>query len=1630
MSTIFRRLGAFLCAFLIIALTTVFPAAAADLVIHTVAGVAPAEGSTGYSVTNGGFSGDFGPATSANLTQPTHLRVDANDNLYILDGNDGYQRSRVRRVDAATGIITTVAGNGYTYNSAVDGGLATDSGITLSDIALDGQGNLYLNDLVPLSATGGFYATRVRRVDAKTGIITTVAGIAGPQTNTSGVDNGGPATSAYLQPAANIGRATSLAANSAGVFYFVSEVYIGPYYTSPNTPPNPDYGQLQMVSGGLISGFPQGVYQVPQTPPYSDSVATSLVFLSPAGGLYGYYHQMVGTMSPNSFTPIAGVDCFYITPAFNPFSPDGSPALTTALTRPHTSTMDPTFDADALLDIAVAPNGDVYYTAGNVALVRKVSAAAGTVSTVAGSAKDYGQNTPGAGFAGDGGPPTSAWLTQPNGLCLDSHGSLYIVDSGNNVVRMVSLPIPEAIVINQMVATSGVAEIIDPHSASGTVGAVFGITLIANNNPTGYTAVGLPPGLALDAASGVLSGTPTASGTFHVYATAQSANGPGRDSLTLIIYGAPGTPIITSENSATGTLGDSFVFQLVATPAPTVYGATGLPPGLSVDAGSGLISGVPTTRADTFLVTVTAGNATGTAVSALNINILAPVSPRPAITSPLTATGTCLSPFTYTVTTSGDTTGGGIYVSSLPDGLTFDLISTISGTPTVAGIFNVSLIASYYPAAAETTSAMLTLTIVPATEVAPVINECTATVGDQPATTVATDDVVTFYADASDAIQNPLTYTWDFGDGSTDDGNLALHNYANAGTYTATLTVSDGTLSVQASPPPINVLAPPSGGDGMFSISEFGQSDKNPLNGMAIRVLDSNGGILDLQVLLNAANASAFTVSTAFGVANDSLPGTRFLKQFFAHGLYVATSVATLPATGAAQGKARKTLAIGAREAQDAPALEGILPPSTNQIGWSAIKGKFAFGPKAHAKDTVAFTGTIILPDGFNHAVDQEFWIGIGNIVDRVTVSSKGRAKSKSALGRISALSIKYPAKTAVKKAKGSKPAPPANQATVNVALSMAGMSAAGFDTEGILPQLLPGEEKKKSLTRNIQVLMELAGVPYEMNPPLAVDFTLSKKKDSGTISALKAVKGAPAPVLLTRDQAIAKVTTAVLAALAGTSFAAYAPQDMLAPGDVVGPAMPDSTLTLNVASASWFFFIDLAPSFMFAHPVQYVLVDAATGTLTSENAQWWPLLNTQALYGDSVERARTPDRFAPPYQPLLPAALPAGAAAASAPRRATRGIPAGKRGPLGKKVAVLYDAGNEEMFRANVDRMELFLAGSADFNMVTVLKAPETTTAKLISTIQTVAGNLASDDLFLLYITCHGLEPTTPTRNFKFDQKGAEGGTFAEDMANLGTYLIHDSRKGQPGTDNVKPCNIDIILDTCFSGGAINPLVTLFSNRPEYMVNVFTAADANNSSAGFDSFHSPGGVYTFALVDDMITKLAGHQGPGFLTALEFNQALLESSAVAKKTADTYKPIIVVPNAQVALLNRAVHWQAGGVVASYLETGPHGEEQDLPLQYISFGKVALQTGNTYAQDGSISGQISGLFLHARTSDGIKVFVPNTTTVLGPVKDQNPQDPLNTTSNQAGYGYLTPFYWNETLNSGVIEMVLPPGGVQK
>src|ERR1700678_1772902 len=256
----------------------------------------------------------------------------------------------------------------------------------------------------------------------------------------------------------------------------------------------------------------------------------------------------------------------------------------------------------------------------------------------------------------------------------------------------------------------GAPAITSTTTVSGTVGSTFSYQVAATNTPTSYAATGLPGGLSVNTATGLISGTPTSAATDTVTLSATNGSGTGNATLTLTIHAAATpAPAITGATSASGTVESAFSYQITATNTPISYAAAGLPAGLSVNTGTGLISGTPTTSAtSTVALSATNGSGTGNASLTLTINPDPPATP--AITSANSASGTAGSALSYQIVASNIPAS---YVAAgLPAGLSVNTATgLISGTPTTAGTSTVSVSATN---SGGTGNAILTLTIVSA----------------------------------------------------------------------------------------------------------------------------------------------------------------------------------------------------------------------------------------------------------------------------------------------------------------------------------------------------------------------------------------------------------------------------------------------------------------------------------------------------------------------------------------------------------------------------------------------------------------------------------------------------------------------------------------------------------------------------------------------------------------------------------------------------------------------------------------------------------------------------------------------------------------------------------------------------
>jgi len=402
------------------------------------------DASTGIITTvagNGGFtfSGDGGPATAASLNHPGGVALDTNGNLFIADAYN----CRIRRVDATTGTITTVAGNGQ-FSFSGDGGPATAAALWFPiGVRVDTGGNLFVADL---------YNKRVRRVDASTGIITTFAG--NGQSGLSG--DGGPATSAAMTPVgvaldssgnlviadegsrrvrrvdASTNIVTTVAGNGDFCFYGDGGPALAASLCAPqglSADPsgnllaydtnngrirriNTATGDITTVAGGgnpadgLGDGGPATQAKFGGSGVTAD--AHGNIFLTD----WGNYRVRRVDAATGIITTVAGSG------GRGGNSGDGGPATLATLAQPQ----------DVVLDRVA----DLFISTG--AVIRRVDAVTGLITTYAGGGSTSGGFTP---YCGDGGPAINACLFAPRGLAMDAVGNLFIADSGNNRIRRV-----------------------------------------------------------------------------------------------------------------------------------------------------------------------------------------------------------------------------------------------------------------------------------------------------------------------------------------------------------------------------------------------------------------------------------------------------------------------------------------------------------------------------------------------------------------------------------------------------------------------------------------------------------------------------------------------------------------------------------------------------------------------------------------------------------------------------------------------------------------------------------------------------------------------------------------------------------------------------------------------------------------------------------------------------------------------------------------------------------------------------------------------------------------------------------------------------------------------------------------
>ena len=315
-----------------------------------------------------------GFATATVLAGPHSVVVDSSGNIYIADADD----NRVRVVSQTTSRITTFAGAGN-YGFSGDGSAANAAEVnTPNAVGVDPSGNVYFVDL---------FNFRVRMV-SKSGAISTVAGNGAFRF----AGDGGSA------PGAQMNGPSAVAVSAA------SGVYISDTNNQRIRQINSS-GVIATAAGNGTPGFA------------GDGGAGSSAQVAFPGGIVAdasgnlYFadtgNQRVRKIANGTISTVAGNGS-------TGYSGDGGSAVSASLNSPSA--------------LALDSAGNLYIADYSNNVIRKVSN--GVISTVAGSGL--------YAYTGDGGLATAAGLNGPMGLALDASGNLYIADSGNHVVRIVT----------------------------------------------------------------------------------------------------------------------------------------------------------------------------------------------------------------------------------------------------------------------------------------------------------------------------------------------------------------------------------------------------------------------------------------------------------------------------------------------------------------------------------------------------------------------------------------------------------------------------------------------------------------------------------------------------------------------------------------------------------------------------------------------------------------------------------------------------------------------------------------------------------------------------------------------------------------------------------------------------------------------------------------------------------------------------------------------------------------------------------------------------------------------------------------------------------------------------------------
>ena len=326
-----------------------------------------------------GFAGDGGPAKTALLNGPFDIAFDAAGNLYFTDTFN----NRIRRVDAQSGVISTLAGNGEA-GYAGDGGPATEASLNEPyGIVLDRAGNIFIADRLN---------RRVRRIDAASGIISTLAGTG----EAAYGGDGGPAAQAGLA------EPNGLAFDAAERHLYIADVA--------------DHRvRIVNLAAGTIATF-AGTGKAEHSGDGGKAREAGVfgaraVKLAADGTLYILERQ---GSSLRAVDPATGIITTVAGTTARGYGGDGGPALEAVF--------------DAPKEMAIDRDGSLLIVDTENHAIRRIDRATGIVTNVAGGRK---------GTGGDGGPATQAGLDRPHGAVVGPDGAIYIGDTNNHRIRKV-----------------------------------------------------------------------------------------------------------------------------------------------------------------------------------------------------------------------------------------------------------------------------------------------------------------------------------------------------------------------------------------------------------------------------------------------------------------------------------------------------------------------------------------------------------------------------------------------------------------------------------------------------------------------------------------------------------------------------------------------------------------------------------------------------------------------------------------------------------------------------------------------------------------------------------------------------------------------------------------------------------------------------------------------------------------------------------------------------------------------------------------------------------------------------------------------------------------------------------------